>query len=600
MILMTLALWGLFLYISTHPPFSTLFYAFENRTIDYRYAVRSHVPEMRNDLAIIALDEKSFETFTDPFLLWAPKIIDLMEALKANGVKQIALDILLAISYEDCFPNHPDLNRRMMDVLSGNKVILISMVSGNKIIWPYGRFATAAGLENVGVAWGEPDIDGIVRKFPIYFSAGPANYPTFPVLVASKEIGEPVNLVGKNLCIGKRTIENEGGRLLINYAGPPMTVKTISFADAMEKVSGKDNRYFLNNFRDKIVFIGVTFPGFKDIFDTPYHVKGCGEMSGTEVVVNAVNTILQGKYIIHPPMRTQAGILLALCIAVALCAFFLRPATGVLAACGILIAFVIFSFLAFDNASLLINIATPCLSTPFVFGGVLVYRYITELREKKLLRDIFGRMASSEVVDEIVEKFEEIMEKGQEKKVTILFSDINNFSTRSENLAPERLLELLNEYFREMVDIVIRNRGVVNKYVGDEIMVIYGAPRSEEKQAYLAVKTAVEMIKKLRDMKKEGGEGFYEIKIGIHTGNVITGFLGSQKRLEYAVIGDNVNIASRVEGLNKSLGATILISEDTYREFEKTGSQVNAQFVNKGPQKVKGRQETVVVYEVIV
>lgn len=223
-----------------------------------------------------------------------------------------------------------------------------------------------------------------------------------------------------------------------------------------------------------------------------------------------------------------------------------------------------------------------------------------EEAERRKLKETLGKLVSSDVAD-LAERTPDMLSlEGQTREVSILFADLVGFSTRSEQLPAADVIRMLNRYFSEMCAVVARNHGMVKQFVGDEIMVLFNATKDQPDHASLAVWTAIEMVDRLRELAAEdpeGKDGFYDVKVGVHTGEVVVGGVGTQDRMEFAAVGDNVNLASRVMGLAPKLGAKILITEATYFEVYRrvaTGVRFNA----RGAQEVKGRQNLIKVYEI--
>ncbi len=225
----------------------------------------------------------------------------------------------------------------------------------------------------------------------------------------------------------------------------------------------------------------------------------------------------------------------------------------------------------------------------------LIVQASEEQEEKKFIKSIFGRHTSTEVVEDALRRGLKL--GGEEKEVTILFSDIRNFTAMSEKLPPNEVVGLLNKYFAEMVEVISRNGGTLNKFLGDGILAIFGAPVSYGNDAERAVRTALEMMEKLVEINRtlvEKGKLALNIGVGINTGRVVVGNIGSTERMEYTVIGDAVNIASRLEALNKELETNILISHSTYQQVKEV-----VQVKRLNPVRVKGKEKSIWVYEVI-
>jgi adenylate cyclase len=219
------------------------------------------------------------------------------------------------------------------------------------------------------------------------------------------------------------------------------------------------------------------------------------------------------------------------------------------------------------------------------------------LKQREQMKEVFSKLVSSDVMEEIMSDLDKVKIHGERKEITIFLSDIRGFTTESEKLPPEKVVSMLNEYFESMTEIVLKHKGTIDKYMGDGMLAIFGAPKSYGNDAYNAVKCALEMkevIKILQEKWRNENKPEFKIGIGINSGYAVVGFTGSSKKMEYTVIGDAVNVCSRVEGLNKEFGTTILITKDTY-------NKVKDYFECKdlGEHKIKGREEPVQVYEVI-
>ena len=211
---------------------------------------------------------------------------------------------------------------------------------------------------------------------------------------------------------------------------------------------------------------------------------------------------------------------------------------------------------------------------------------------------LFGRYVSGQVMEALMASPELPELGGQATRVTVLFSDINGFSTAAEQHTPEEILRMLNRYFEEMTSVIFRHRGTVKQFVGDEILAFFGAPREHPAPEEAAVLTALEMQERLDELRASdptGKAGFYSCKIGVHTGEVIVGNVGSADRAEYAAVGDDVNLGSRIMGMTKAVGASILVSDSTWRAVQ---AMEGVEFIPHGDREVKGRREKVAIYEV--
>jgi adenylate cyclase len=243
------------------------------------------------------------------------------------------------------------------------------------------------------------------------------------------------------------------------------------------------------------------------------------------------------------------------------------------------------------------NILFPLFTVVIVYLSLVAIYYRTEEKSRKWITSVFGKYVSPVVIESLIKNPDQLNLGGEKRDITIFFSDIRGFTPISEKLDPEALVSLLNEYLTEMSSIIIKNNGLVDKYMGDAIMAFWGAPIDQPNHAELACDSSLEMMEKLRQLqkkwKKEGIPSF-DIGIGLNSGEAIVGNMGSSKRFDYTAMGDNVNLASRLEGLNKTYKTNIIISENTYK-------MVKDKFKVKklGTVTVKGKKKPVVIYELL-
>ena len=255
------------------------------------------------------------------------------------------------------------------------------------------------------------------------------------------------------------------------------------------------------------------------------------------------------------------------------------------------------SYFEFTKNFFWLETFTPVVSwTLMFFSGVIYHRYM-EAKEKQFVEGTFGKYVSSQVVKELLKHPELLKLGGQKKNLTIFFSDIRSFTTLSEGMDPQDLVNFLNEYLTEMTNIAFENDGVVDKYIGDAMMAFWGAPIEDPEHPMKACRAALQMLDKLEELKlkwKEEGKPQINIGIGLNTADVTIGNMGSEARFDYTVMGDGVNLASRLEGINKQYKTHVIISQFTYE-------RVKDKFITRMIDKVavKGKKEPVVIYELI-
>jgi len=232
-----------------------------------------------------------------------------------------------------------------------------------------------------------------------------------------------------------------------------------------------------------------------------------------------------------------------------------------------------------------------------VYIPLVVIYYVTEEKSRKWITSVFGKYVSPVVIDNLIKNPDKIKLGGEKRNITIFFSDIRGFTPIAEQLNPEDLVRLLNDYLSEMTSIIRKDQGLVDKYMGDAIMAFWGAPLDQPNHAIMACSSSLQMMDKLKELQKKWkNEGIpsFDIGIGINSGHAIVGNMGSSKRFDYTAIGDNVNLASRIEGLNKFFGTNIIITENTHKVIKNNFESRKLDIV-----KVKGKKKTILIYELL-
>ena len=416
------------------------------------------------------------------------------------------------------------------------------------------------------------DSDGVTRSFTPHIS-GIEDYDHISMVVVGEYLGITPDL--------------GSSRMLINFFAPPGGYEYISFSDVYN--NNTDPSYF----KDKIVLIGATAADLHDDVISPISNQA---MPGVEVNANLVQSILTRDFLYYQDDVSAIGVifLFALLAGILLFRFRIHIATVLLAVLAI--AYIFFSIYTFDSG-IIMNILYPLLSITMVYITLVVIYYLTEERSRKWITSVFGKYVFPVVIDNLIKNPDRINLGGEKRNITIFFSDIRGFTSISERLDPEELVRLLNEYLTEMTSIIIKDQGLVDKYMGDAIMAFWGAPLEQPDHTELACSSSLEMMDKLRELqkkwKKEGIPSF-DIGIGLNSGDAIVGNMGSLKRFDYTAIGDNVNLASRMEGLNKLYGTNIIITENTHKIVKDKFETRKLDAV-----KVKGKKKSIFIYELL-
>jgi adenylate cyclase len=388
------------------------------------------------------------------------------------------------------------------------------------------------------------------------------------------------------------------GSALINYTGPYRTYSQYSMWDVMSGALAPDT------FRDKIVLVGGTAVGIGDIRTTPFQSAGTPYM-GVEVHANIIDNLLHSQEKGRGFLRRGAheemidfGFILLFGVVFGFLFSRITPLYSTVLVIATLVAFGWFVYFTFASKGQWLSFVIPAATLAANYAGITSVRMVREESEKRKIRKTFSQYLSPGVI-ELIEKDPEkyIRTGGEMKELTILFSDIRGFTTISEKLTPDELVQLLNEYFGQMTEIIFDTNGTLDKYIGDAIMAFWGSPYPQEDHAFRSCSCALQMsrgLAKLNEKLQSAGQPPIGIGIGLNTGLVNVGNMGSARRLSWTVMGDNVNLASRLEGITKEYHVQLIISEATYRH-------VSSQFVCRELDKirVKGKTLPVTIYELM-
>ena len=467
------------------------------------------------------------------------------------------------------------------------------------------------------------DIDGPARRMPPFIRQGNQYMPSLGLAAALLAGGfrpDEVVLEGTAIRVRDRliplvagTVYDASGRprdtpqltMLINYQAPPLvngarpykTYEARHLFAAMEKLeAGERPALDPAVFRDKIVFVGLTTSGLMDAFSTPFG-SDKGTMPGIQLHATMADNLLSNRFIRPASRRVRLVSVFAAAILVGLLAALLSFSP---AAAGTLIGVALWTWYALNafEDGLWLNMAQPLLAMGTALFAGTTYQYFVEGREKRLVKALFGRYVSRDVYKQLIENPALAQLGGRRRDMTVLFSDIRGFTSVTEKGQPEALVAQLNEYFTRMVDVVFRNHGTVDKFVGDMVMALFGAPVDDEAHAEHAVAAAVEMVEELAALNRQWaaeGKVQLDIGIGVNSGEMIAGNIGSSSIMSYTVIGDNVNLGARLESLNKDYRTRIIISDATRARL-----QAGYTLRPLGDVTVKGKSQAVSIFEVVV
>ncbi|OGL42345.1 MAG: hypothetical protein A3C43_10375 [Candidatus Schekmanbacteria bacterium RIFCSPHIGHO2_02_FULL_38_11] len=438
------------------------------------------------------------------------------------------------------------------------------------------------------------DLDGISRKESLVVKYRDFYYPPFGLEIARAYLDIPFEklkiIFGQGIKLDKIFIPtDERERYLINFNGPQNTFKYYSFSDVL------DGKFPKEEFSGKVALIGYAATGLGDKWATPFQI-----MFGVEKQATVIENIIHQNFLNRPANAFIFEMLALLILGVISSVILpkLSPLNSTFFSTGMIFIYLLFTVTLFIFYSTWINAVFPTLTTLSSYIVITSYRFLTEEKEKRKIRGAFQQYLSPEVVQEIIKDPSKLKLGGEEKILSILFSDVRGFTTISEKLKPDELVKLLNEYFNAMTEVITNiHKGTLDKFIGDAIMAFWGAPVDLPDHPLRACLSALGMIKKLKELQEkwiQEGKPKVEIGIGINTGMVVVGNMGSDSRFDYTVMGDSVNLASRLEGLTRTYGINIIISEFTLSTLEN-------EFVTRELDcvRVKGKVKPVKIFELI-
>lgn len=596
----------------------------ENKLIDYRFKLRgSIIPP--DKVVIAAIDEKSIERLGR--WPWSrDKLALLLNRLTENGSELVVFDIILSESES----NDPALGKAIKD--AGNVILPVvfefdretaaldpftsrlndsafSAIDGPEKfekfnpIMAKGVLTPVPALINGAMGLGSinmfPDWDGTLRWEPMVIAYKDAIYPSVNLKAASVYLGVPNDKVilkaTEGIQLGNRYIPTDRfGRTLINYYGPEGTFKHIPISDIIER------RADPSLLKGKIVLIGATAIGIYDLRVTPFSPG----MPGVEKHASVISSVLENRFLKPVPLYDDLAVLLL--SGVLFSVLILRfQALGASFMTALSLLAILFSgYYLFVQRGIIINITYPSINILAIFMTTTAYNYAVQERLAKKIRAMFSSYVTERVVNELIKNPDMAKMGGDRREVTVLFSDIRNFTAFSEKHSPEEVVSMLNEYLGAMTEVVFRWEGTLDKFIGDAIVVFWGAPLRQDNHAELAVRCALDMVARVEELKekwKSEGKAPLDIGVGINTGEALVGNIGAEgKKMDYTVIGDTVNLGSRIESLTKRYGSSILVSESTMikiRPLVEAG--VIGHLSVKGLDRVivKGKAKAVVIYD---
>ena len=571
-------------------------------SVDLLYWLRARTgaasaPATDSPVAVVAIDEETMRRspFADlPREFWTPQVARVLNALVDGGAKVVGFDVIFAASGNGLVPGFDrDFLLALRRAAQGGQVVLGEAQHQRYPIHPFPAQAFMVGAANLRDVNVLSDGDSVVRRVPLTLQrvAGDnatVSEPGLPLELAMRAAGEapkPMPDGGISLA-GKPVPGSADNAMLLGFAGPD-AIPTYSLADlfACEEKGNQD--FFRRHFAGKVVLFGTVLDIEDRLLTSMRFVTGPEHASlgarcvyppmneifrkdllratipGVYVLATAVDNFLSGSALREAGFWTSGGLVLLLALGTAAAGQRLRASRAALATIGLALLWVGIAVLVFRQG-LVLPLLTPPLAAGLTLAVLQGYRFAVTDRDRRLLRSSFSLYLAPALVDRMLasERLPEL--GGEAREVTVMFADIAGFTRLSETLSPAALVQLMNTYLSAMTDIIEAEGGFVDKYVGDAIVAVFGAPVPAADHARHGVKAAIACRERLAEMNRSeaafAGKRL-SARIGLATGEVVVGNVGSRRRLNYTVMGDTVNLASRLEGANKAYGSEILASE---------------------------------------
>jgi len=556
------------------------------------------------EVVIVAIDDRSVKELG--IFPWPRNIFaSLIDNLK--DTKVIGFDIVFDT------PGTADDNALLAKAMKNHgKVVLASSFSFEKSgeniyqtpILPVKQLgASAIGIGFINTS---EDLDNVVRRLTIidvnYFKKP---FPCFSLAVMLADRGMTPNnlkLIGNsNLTAGDIFIPlDKKNQVMIDFWGPAGAIKTYSYVDVLKE------RINPSELAGKIVLIGTTSATERDIKVTPY-TRGNMVMTdslpspGVEIHASAIATYLSGGYYKRAPLSFNLFFLLLVgALSVMVLSKTQNTWRGLLYLVVLMFNTALITFLAWYYGHNWINLASPIGLILLMYTGVTAENLIHTELERRRTRLLFSRYVPPAVVEDLLKNSGDIVLGGIKREVTIIFSDIRGFTSFSESKPPEYIINMLNEYFTEMTEVIFKYGGTLDKYIGDGMMVFFGAPIHYDDHADRALLASIEMIKRLEELNerwKAKGQPAIDIGVGINSGPVVVGNVGCTTRMDYTIIGEDVNLASRLESMNKEYKSRVILSDRVIKYLQKK-ERFKDELLHLGAANVRGLTAPIDIYTV--
>jgi adenylate cyclase len=591
-----------------HRPFpvlgTSLLWRWELLSYDWRLPGN---PDIADDIVVVAIDKES----SDALQTWPwPRSIHatMIDRLTSAGARAIGLDIVFSETSGSVVPDDwlqeappsPDDLELVRALKQSGRVVLAALfveqpserdefeTAITSAQFPYWQFEEAAA--NVGIVNFSRDVDGGVRRMHLSHVFQDEQLPSFALALMRVASGSDAQMGELSDRAPHPYLPHE--TVLIQYAGPDRTFRTVPFYQALDEKLVSDEV-----FRGKVVLVGATDPLLQDIHQSPMLSRESKDMAGVEIQANSLATLLSGHTIWPVPMWVVMLLIMLAGLIGAVATALLRPVRALWStllpagALGVILPVVLL------RAQMIwVPMVAPLLALAVSYTVVTLLMYVAEERARRAIRAAWQRRVAPEILDMILRSPQLAQVRGRRIVATTLFSDIRGFTSMCDAMKPEQVVEVLNEYLSQMTEVIRSQRGTVHKFIGDGIMAVFGDPMPDERHAEQAVMAAMDMHRKLQEIKQAGTNTWVRelrIGIGIHSGELVAGDIGSTQFMEYTVIGATVSVASRLESMNKQFGTGIIISDATRQLL-----QGQHQLVDLGLQEIRGIGDPIRIYSV--
>lgn len=618
--------------IFTSPPLQTL----QGLSLDILTALRGKLVGDRRDPAtspvvVVAIDGETYETPPfqgSPTQTWTREIGRVLGSITEGGAKVIGFDVIFKNSIEQSEIPFGDtaLGGRMKgfdrdylialrQISDGGKLVLGEILSNDHPEVPY-RAQQVAVRNTVRALNVHTDHDDVIRRMPLSFAIEGRPVPAMAVELAARATGAKPEITssGATELSGYAIPSAVPNTVALNFRGMGRDIPTYSFADLRACVEKGDRDFFRRAFDGKVVLLGTVLnfedrkltsmrlagghdgaPGARCALPAPAGTaKARSDVAGVFVHATAVRNLLEHDAVTELgfPLRTILTIAFAAIIACAAC--FFAPTTAAIIWLASTAVYAAIAVAAFVHA-LALPLTEPVLASLAALASMVGYRFVLADRDERFLRKSFALYLAPEVVDSMVASGKMPALGGEMRNVTMFFSDLSGFSSIAETMTPGELVTLMNEYLSAMTDIIESHGGYVDKYIGDSIVAMFGAPADDPAHATNAVRAALKCHDKLAELNAGhpafAGHGLSH-RIGLNSGEAVVGNIGSRRRFNYTVMSDTVNVASRLEGANKYYGTAIMASETTMAQTGATFAWRELDAI-----RVLGRGEAIKVFE---